>query len=86
MTYEERIRESIEKTEKNADFPPFRLDTAFKMLYTPTHMSMGGEGRLTAFDMAKGIGIILAILGHSGIAGAKCIYSFHMPLFFIISG
>lgn len=47
---------------------------------------MSTEGRLTAFDIAKGIGIILVILGHSGITGVRYIYSFHMPLFFIISG
>ena len=40
-------------------------------------------------DVAKGIGIILVVLGHTyGIPAEllDIIYSFHMPLFFIISG
>lgn len=39
-------------------------------------------------DVAKGIGITLVIIGHSGIPEMiyKFIYGFHMPLFFIISG
>lgn len=39
-------------------------------------------------DVAKGIGIILVIIGHSGAPRAivKFIYGFHMPLFFIIAG
>ena len=45
--------------------------------------------RLNYLDMAKGIGIILVVIGHSGIASNKLvtwISSFHMPLFMIISG
>lgn len=40
------------------------------------------------FDIAKGIGIILVIIGHSGVPNPilHVIYSFHVPLFFIISG
>lgn len=39
-------------------------------------------------DIAKGIGIILVILGHSGVNSEikDFIYGFHMPLFFVISG
>lgn len=34
-------------------------------------------------DVAKGIGIVLVVLGHSGIEfGHYLIYMFHMPLFF----
>lgn len=40
-------------------------------------------------DIAKGLGILCVYLGHSiwccGIIG-NAIYSFHMPLFFLISG
>lgn len=47
-----------------------------------------------AFDIAKGIGIILVVVGHYIPAGAPkwyvdfidFIYYFHMPLFFIIAG
>lgn len=43
--------------------------------------------RLSYIDIAKGIGILLMIAGHiwGGISQAY-IYSFHMPLFFILSG
>lgn len=45
--------------------------------------------RITYLDLAKGIGIILVVLGHMENidAGIRTwISSFHMPLFFIISG
>ena len=45
--------------------------------------------RIDYFDIAKGIGIILMIIGHMPIKNEyikNFIYSFHMPLFFIISG
>ena len=44
--------------------------------------------RMGFIDVAKGIGILLVILGHiigDGII-FKSIYAFHMPLFFIIAG
>lgn len=40
-------------------------------------------------DFAKGIGIILVVLGHLDTGGQlsrEMIYAFHMPLFFILSG
>ncbi len=37
-------------------------------------------------DSIKGIGIILVVLGHISSPFTEFIYSFHMPLFFIISG
>ena len=39
-------------------------------------------------DVAKGIAIILMVLGHTAIPDSlsRFIYSFHMPLFFIASG
>ena len=45
--------------------------------------------RLNYLDMAKGIGIILVVAGHSGLCGdglLAWLSSFHMPLFFVISG
>lgn len=42
-----------------------------------------------AIDIAKGIGIILMVIGHFDDLGrvtSHLIYSFHMPLFFIFSG
>lgn len=45
--------------------------------------------RIEYIDIAKGIGIILVVIGHcingSSFLG-KWIWSFHMPLFFILSG
>ena len=39
-------------------------------------------------DIAKGIAIILMVVGHSSIpvSFSRYIWSFHMPLFFVISG
>ena len=45
--------------------------------------------RISYIDMAKGIGIILVVAGHSGFLSEPLlnwIMSFHMPLFFILSG
>lgn len=44
--------------------------------------------RLPEFDILKGIGIILVLLGHLPISSEMhmVIYSFHMPLFFFCSG
>lgn len=46
--------------------------------------------RLDYLDVGKGIGIILVILGHCQLGRVgnlhSVLYSFHMPLFFIISG
>ncbi len=44
--------------------------------------------RLTEIDFIKGFGILLVLIGHSGISGFPYvwIYGFHMPLFFIVSG
>lgn len=44
--------------------------------------------RNVAIDIAKGIGILLVIIGHGAIPSwsKDAIFSFHMPLFFILSG
>lgn len=43
--------------------------------------------RLGYIDVAKGIGIICVMLGHLGIETIdKVVFTFHMPLFFLISG
>lgn len=52
---------------------------------------MGTQFRDNAIDIAKGIGILLVIIGHTGGLPAHStvhhfIYSFHMPLFFILGG
>ncbi|WP_324661016.1 acyltransferase family protein, partial [Bacillus pacificus] len=48
-----------------------------------------GTNRVEWIDTAKGVGIFLVILGHTGSLGERMtnyIYSFHMPLFFFLSG
>ena len=50
---------------------------------------MDAKKRLNYFDIAKGIGIILVIIGHIEYVDQGVrdyIVSFHMPLFFIVSG
>lgn len=47
--------------------------------------------RIEYIDIARGIGILLVVLGHNdfgyiSLFGHKLIYSFHMPLFFFLSG
>ena len=42
--------------------------------------------RNTTFDMMKGIGILLVIIGHFIFESKHFIYTFHMPLFFILAG
>jgi fucose 4-O-acetylase-like acetyltransferase len=47
--------------------------------------------RIEYIDIARGIGILLVVLGHNDFGyispfGYKLIYSFHMPLFFFLSG
>lgn len=45
--------------------------------------------RLDYLDMVKGVGIILVVAGHSGYLAERAltvVSSFHMPLFFIVSG
>jgi len=52
-------------------------------------MGFHKKERLDYLDAVKGIGIILVVIGHSTYAGENLltwIASFHMPLFFIISG
>lgn len=50
-------------------------------------MSALTSKRITFLDTAKGIGMICVILGHMGNASINSIvFSFHMPLFFLLSG
>jgi len=47
-----------------------------------------GGGRLEWIDVARGIGIIVVVAGHVWTRGPlrDAVYSFHMPLFFLLSG
>lgn len=46
------------------------------------------KNRIDAFAMSKGIGILLVVIGHSFTEEkiSNFIYSFHMTLFFVVSG
>ena len=48
------------------------------------------NSRRLFIDISKTIGLFLMVLGHGGLFGSQnieqVIYSFHMPLFFILSG
>ena len=46
------------------------------------------QARLEWLDFCRGIAIILVVAGHTGSLGplTKIIYSFHMPLFAMITG
>lgn len=49
-------------------------------------MSNVRDNRLVWIDWMKTIGIYLIVLGHFYSIGEKFIYTFHVPLFFVISG
>lgn len=42
--------------------------------------------RLNWLDLAKGINILLVIIGHTAVKDLTWIYSFHMPLFAVLTG
>ena len=46
------------------------------------------ENRADWIDVLKGIGIILVVIGHVNTKGflVQWLYTFHMPLFFALSG
>lgn len=65
--------------------------TIFRLIdlsFYPWNTSKMKKERLSWIDVAKGIGIILVIYGHALNAQSLryLIYSFHMPLFFLLSG
>lgn len=58
---------------------------------TSVFINHSANNRLLALDIAKGIGILLVVIGHSQLMTINnswfgVIYSFHMPLFFFLSG
>lgn len=63
---------------------------------TGGHNEQDGKKRYTEVDIARGVGILFVVLGHSikqtGVSAGwirvltYIIYSFHMPLFFCLSG
>lgn len=44
------------------------------------------KNRDIIIDIVKGIGIVMMVLGHSGFPYSSYFTTFHMPLFFIVSG
>ena len=62
-----------------------------KELNQPISKATALTKRVEYIDVAKGIGIILVVMGHNDFAlispfAHKLIYSFHMPMFFFLSG
>ncbi|MBR3317774.1 MAG: acyltransferase family protein [Atopobiaceae bacterium] len=50
-------------------------------------MSSGNRARIRSFDIAKGIGMLCIIAGHFSWRGVNAVvFTFHVPLFFLISG
>lgn len=58
------------------------------ILINAKDLLMDSIKRIDWIDVAKGIGIILMVMGHTSMPDAinRWIYSFHMPLFFLLSG
>jgi fucose 4-O-acetylase-like acetyltransferase len=55
------------------------------------HQTPAVQSRIDYIDIAKGIGILLVVMGHNDFSLIspflfKLIYSFHMPMFFFMSG
>lgn len=50
--------------------------------------SLGKEKRIDSIDILRAVGIIIMVMGHVGFGGKfdRYIHTFHMPLFFLISG
>lgn len=66
-------------------------ETQSKALNQPVAKPATAIKRVGYVDIAKGIGIILVVMGHNDFAlispfAHKLIYSFHMPMFFFMSG
>jgi fucose 4-O-acetylase-like acetyltransferase len=66
-------------------------ETQSTQLDTSTSNLIAVAKRVAYVDIAKGIGIILVVMGHNDFAlispfAHKLIYSFHMPMFFFMSG
>jgi len=69
----------------------FRRGIIREKFYFSDHEAIRMSKRVEYIDIAKGIGILLVVMGHNdfGLVSPffyKFIYSFHMPLFFFVSG
>lgn len=65
-----------------------REDKAPPFPETQERLNAACVGRLAEIDRAKGILIVLVVIGHIWQSGYlfNTIYTFHMPAFFVISG
>lgn len=64
------------------------LRRELRLVYSTKEQTQNGK-RLTGLDMARGIAIIMVVIGHSGFIGNSFntwISLFHLPTFFLISG
>ena len=57
-------------------------------LESRAEQSRAEQSRADWIDVLKGIGIILVVIGHVNTKGflVQWLYTFHMPLFFALSG
>ena len=65
-----------------------KLRRELRLIYSTKEQSQNGK-RLVGLDMARGIAIILVVIGHSVFVSSSCniwLSTFHLPLFFILSG
>lgn len=57
------------------------------LLFMETSLKTPGSSRLDYLDLARGICMIAIVLGHLNEPGInRFVYTFHLPVFFIISG
>ena len=63
-------------------------NSVFFFWYLLHQLEENKKNRIKSIDIAKAIGIFLIVLGHTLEFGElrKFIYSFHVPLFFFLSG
>jgi len=66
-------------------------ETQIMEINKPISKTVVAIKRIDYVDIAKGIGIVLVVMGHNDFAlispfAHKLIYSFHMPMFFFMSG
>lgn len=80
----------IKTTSPNQDLSMIQ-ETQSAELSKPISKPAAAVKRVEYVDIAKGIGITLVVMGHNDFAlispfAHKLIYSFHMPMFFFMSG
>lgn len=70
------------------EYSNFAATETISATMTQTSLSAPAKGRDASISIAKAVAIILMVIGHSEYPGllTSCLYTFHMPLFFITAG